>query len=75
MKGFSVIGIHRKGLLATELRVEISLTPHMTKAGFIELGRRTGGRPCRVGFGVGSGGCPAFAAVHQRISNGLAANL
>jgi hypothetical protein len=55
------------------LRVEISLSPHMTKASLIKRGWRA--RACRRRFLGFSGGCPAFAAFHQHISNGPITNL
>ena len=40
MQGVRVVRIHRKRLLAADLRVEISLASHMAKAGLTESGRR-----------------------------------
>ena len=47
MKGVCVIGIDRKRLLATDLRIERSTGSHMTEAGLMECVRRRGGGTLR----------------------------
>jgi hypothetical protein len=60
MKDVRMIGVCRERLLAADLSVEIPAALHMAKACLIELGGRLGS----------SGGSPAFATAHQRISCG-----
>jgi len=44
MKGVRVIGIHRKRLLAANLRVQMPSSLHLAKAGLVERARRTSRR-------------------------------
>jgi hypothetical protein len=74
MQGVGVIGIDRQRPLAAHLGVEVPFGPHMAKPGLIQRNRRARAWCARDCLGF-SGGCPAFAAVHQRISNGPNPNL
>lgn len=73
MEAVSVTGVRRQSLLAADLGVEIASRPQMAKAGLTGLSRPACAWTVRTGLG-GSGGCPAVAAVHQRISNGSSLN-
>jgi hypothetical protein len=74
MQGVRVIRIRRKRLLAANLGIEISSGSQMTEAGVAERSRCACAWTIRIYLGC-SGGCPAVATVHQRISGGPSANL
>jgi hypothetical protein len=69
MQDVCVVGVELESLLATELRLEISSSRHVVKAGLIKRSRRASDRT--VGAYLGFSGCPAVAAIHRYISTWL----